>query len=85
MQTQPKLKVSYGRMPESNGKNNWTVILYREGDFFGGYTVSRSEYPDRERYEADCLRYLIGEIDKRPCILDYDGDLVSEPFEWRNE
>ena len=29
------------------------------------------------RYEADRLRYLIGESDKRPCIIDYDANAHS--------
>ena len=65
-------------MPESNGKKNWTAILYRknQGGFLGGigdgYTIDRSEYPDRVRYEADRVRYLIGEVKEPPFILDYD-------------
>ena len=26
------LKVWYGSMPESNGKTNWTAILYKDDD-----------------------------------------------------
>lgn len=72
----PTLAVWYGSMPESNGKSNWTAILYRKDDGLGGgvnITLDRSEYPDRVRYEADRVRYLIGEIDKEPWILDYDA------------
>lgn len=78
-----KLSVFYGKMPESNGKSNWTAILYRknEGELFGGIgdgiTIERSEYPDRVRYEADRLRYLIGDINEKPSILDYDGNKHS--------
>jgi hypothetical protein len=71
-----KLTVWYGSMPESNGKTNWTAILHR-GDISEGITLDRSEHPDRVRYEADRVRYLIGEIDKKPCILDYDADKHS--------
>lgn len=78
------LTVWYGSMPESNGKTNWTAILYRkggEGSLIGalskGITISRSEYPDRVRYEADCMRHLIGELEEAPDILAYDTDLHS--------
>lgn len=77
------LAVWYGSMPESNGKTNWTAILYRKnpGGFLGGigdgYTIARSEYPDRVRYEADRVRHLIGELKEPPFILDYDYDKHS--------
>jgi hypothetical protein len=70
------LTVWYGSMPESNGKSNWTAILHR-GDISDGFTIDRSEYPDRVRYEADRVRWLIGETAKEPCILDYDADKHS--------
>lgn len=80
----PELAVWYGKMPESNGKSNWTAILYRkggEGSFMGrlseGITIDRSEYEDRVRYEADRMRYLIGELDQEPDILAYDENLHS--------
>jgi hypothetical protein len=79
----PSLAVWYGAMPESNGKSNWTAILYRKSDGpFGGahVTIDRSEYPDRVRYEADRVRFLIGELEKEPFILDYDADKVEAPF-----
>ena len=72
----PKLEVWYGSMPESNGKTNWTAILHA-GDISKGYTIDQSEYPDRVRYEADRMRWLIGEIEKAPLILDYDADKHS--------
>jgi hypothetical protein len=71
-----KLQVMYGPMPESNGKTNWTAILHK-GDLAEGHTIDRSEYPDRVRYAADCVRYLIGELQDRPWILDYDADKHS--------
>jgi len=76
------LAVWYGSMPESNGRKNWTAILYRKGEvvFDGPHiTIDRSEYPDRVRYEADRVRYLIGEIDEEPWILDYDADKCDAP------
>lgn len=87
-QAQPELTVWFGSMPESCGRENWTVMLRRKSapegadpherhTLLGGYTVCRSEYKDRMRYEADRLRFLLGEIDKAPWILDYDADLHS--------
>lgn len=78
----PELTVWLGPMPESNGKSNFTAILMRKGadlleGVTGGITIERSEYPDRVRYEADRMRYLIGELDVEPCILDYDPDKHS--------
>uniref|UniRef100_A0AAU6W3U7 Uncharacterized protein n=1 Tax=Pseudomonas phage Cygsa01 TaxID=3138529 RepID=A0AAU6W3U7_9VIRU len=77
----PELTVWEGAMPESNGKSNFTAILMRKGsklwDEDVAITIDRSEYPDRVRYEADRMRYLIGEIDKEPCIIDYDSELHS--------
>lgn len=79
---QPALTVWEGAMPESNGKYNFTAVLMRKGaDLFdgisGGMTISRSEYPDRVRYEADCVRWLIGELKEEPCIVDYDAEKHS--------
>ncbi len=71
------LTVWSGSMPESNGKSNFTAILHR-GDLSKGHTIDRSEYPDRVRYEADRVRWLIGETDKEPWILDYDADKRSD-------
>lgn len=74
------LKVWCGPMPESNGKQNWTVVLYRKGDplFKGPHDcVYVSEYPDRARYEADRLRFIIGERADEPDITAYDSELHS--------
>lgn len=65
------LTVWYGKMPESCGRTNWTAILRGNGE---DYTIDRSEYPDRVRYAADCVRNIIGDLPKKPFILDYDGD-----------
>lgn len=74
----PELTVWYGAMPETNGKTNWTAILHRKGECIStGITIDRSEYPDRTRYEADRMRYLIGEISEKPDILAYDADAHS--------
>jgi hypothetical protein len=73
-----KLTVWENAMPESNGKSNFTAILMRKGgELHEGITIARSEYPDRVRYEADRVRYLIGEIADEPFILDYDSDKHS--------
>lgn len=72
-----ELTVWYGSMPESNGKTNWTALLHRKGNLFGGITIDRSEYQDRVRYEADRMRHMIGELEEEPCILDYDPELHS--------
>ena len=74
----PRLKVWSAAMPESNGKSNFTAILMREGgDICDGFTIARSKYPDRVRYEADCVRWLIGELPEKPFILDYDANKHS--------
>jgi len=72
------LTVWFGSMPESNGKQNWTAILHK-GDITEGFTLARSEYHDRVRYDADSVRYLIGEIETEPSILNYDGELIAAP------
>lgn len=78
-----QLAVWFGSMPESNGKVNWTAILYRKetntflSDLGDGYTLARSEYTDRVRYEADRVRFLIGELATPPWILDYDSELKA--------
>ena len=74
-----ELAVYFDCMPESNGQRNWTVMLYRKGgSVFDGLSFVRSEYYDRARYEADCLRFLIGELAEEPDILAYD-DKITEP------
>lgn len=80
----PELDVFFESMPESNGKRNWTVMLHRKGEtgfdlFEDGLTYERSEYYDRARYEADRLRYLLGQIDVRPEITDYDPNIFEKP------
>jgi hypothetical protein len=79
----PILTVWEGPMPESNGKSNFTAILMRKGggtflqEMTNGFTIARSEYPDRVRYEADCVRWLIGELAEEPDMLAYDADKHS--------
>ena len=79
-QQTPMLTVWNGPMPESNGASNFTATLMRKGASMfdtNSYTFSRSEYPDRVRYEADCMRFLIGELAVEPFILDYDSEKHS--------
>ncbi len=76
----PLLTVWYGKMPESNGRENWTATIRRVNptDKWGQeFCFARSEYPDRVRYEADRMRWIIGELAERPDILAYDADLHS--------
>lgn len=77
----PELSVWEGAMPESNGKSNFTAVLHRKDAegfdiFTDGFTISRSEYPDRVRYEADKVRWIIGQRENRPELWDegYDFD-----------
>lgn len=70
------LTVWYGSMPESNGRQNWTACLRRThptDKWSQEFCFARSEYPDRVRYEADRMRWLIGETAERPDILAYDA------------
>lgn len=74
----PELTAWYGPMPESIGKTNWTAMLHRKGQHpWEGITIDCSEYPDRTLYEADRMRYLIGELAEDPDILAYDADKHS--------
>lgn len=78
------LKVWVGEMPETNGKTNYTAILYTD-DIMDGITIDRSEYPDRVRYEADRFLHMIGQRAEKPCITDYDTDKHSGykgPKQW---
>lgn len=78
-----KLKVWFGPLPESNGQTNWTAILYKDNggrfDFTNGFTLAQSEYKDRVRYDADCVRHILGELADQPDILAYDSELM-EPY-----
>lgn len=78
------LTVWEGPMPESNGKSNFTAVLHRKDSegfdiFTDGFQFARSEYPDRVRYEADFMRWLIGERETKPDLWDdcYDMDKHS--------
>lgn len=87
---QPKLKVWLTKFPESNGKTNWTALLVREEKWdglvgnCGGISLARGELWNRVAYEAECAKYLLGQRDTEPYILDY-GDDIKTPEEWKGE
>ena len=88
---QPRLTVKLRSFPESNGKRNWTALLVREDETWdgligncGGITVDRGEFWNRVAYKAERARFLIGERDTEPHILDY-GDDIQTPDEWAGE
>ena len=87
---QPRLKVRVTAFPESNGKQNWTALLVRADKWdglvgnCGGISLARGEMWNRVAYEAECARFLIGERDTEPFILDY-GDDIKTPEEWKGE
>lgn len=87
---QPLLTVRLQSFPESNGKRNWTALLVRTEPWdrlignCGGITVARGELWNRVAYEAERTRFLIGERDTEPFILDY-GDDICTPEEWAGE
>lgn len=87
---QPQLKVRLTAFPESNGKQNWTALLVRSEPWgglvgnCGGISLARGELWNRVAYEAECARFLIGERDTEPCILDYAKD-IKTPDEWAGE
>jgi hypothetical protein len=88
--TQPRLTVRVQSFPESNGKRNWTALLVRVDAWdglignCGGITIERGELWNRVAYEAERAKYLIGERDTEPFILDY-GDDICTPEEWAGE
>jgi hypothetical protein len=87
---QPRLTVSLTSFPESDGKRNWTALLVRTEPFdglvgnCGGISLARGELWNRVAWEAECARFLIGERDTEPYILDY-GDDIETPEEWAGE
>jgi hypothetical protein len=87
---QPRLTVRLTSFPESNGKRNWTALLVRVDPFdglvgnCGGISLARGELWNRVAWEAECARFLIGERDTEPFILDY-GDDIETPEEWSGE
>ena len=88
---QPRLKVCITAFPESNGKQNWTALLVRTDKWgeglagnCGGISLARGELWNRVAYAAECARFLIGERDTEPFILDF-GDDIKTPEEWKGE
>ncbi len=87
---QPKLTVKILSFPESNGKRNWTALLVRVDGLdglvgnCGGITIDRGECWNRVAYAAECARFLLGERDTEPHILDYGTD-IKTPEEWSGE
>lgn len=87
---QPRLTVRLTSFPESNGKRNWTALLVRADKWdglignCGGISLARGELWNRVAWEAECAKFLIGERDTEPFILDY-GDDISTPKEWAGE
>jgi len=86
----PRLTVRLQSFPESNGKRNWTALLVRVEQWdglvgsCGGIVVDRGEFWNRVAYEAERAKFLIGERDTEPFILDY-GDDICTPEEWAGE
>jgi len=89
-QSQPRLTVRLTSFPESNGKRNWTAMFSRTEPFdglvgsSGGITIARGEYWNRVAFEAERAKFLIGERDTEPYILDY-GEDIQTPQEWAGE
>ena len=87
---QPRLTVRLQSFPESNGKRNWTALLVRVDAWdglignCGGITIDRGEFWNRVAYEAERAKFLIGERDTEPFILDY-GDDITTPDQWAGE
>lgn len=87
---QPRLTVRLASFPESNGKRNWTALLVRADKWdglvgsCGGISLACGELWNRVAYEAERARFLIGERDTEPFILDY-GDDIKTPEEWKGE
>lgn len=90
MTTQPTLTVVIRSYPESNGKRNWTALLVRTEPLDGlvgtggGIVIDRGEYWNRVAYAAERARFLIGERDTEPFILDY-GDDITTSDQWNGE
>ena len=57
-----KVRLWFGSMPESNGKKNYTAILYfRKSGLLSGptFTLERSEFENRVRWSADYLQWML--------------------------
>ncbi len=87
---QPRLTVRLTSFPESNGKRNWTALLVRVDAWgglvgnCGGISLASGELWNRVAYGAERARFLIGERDTEPRILDYVDD-IETPEQWAGE
>lgn len=78
-----ELKVVLFKMPESNGKNNWQAYFKRKNDTelkglvgsMGGICISWGEQWNRVAYEAERARFLIGERNTEPDLMQYGSDV----------
>lgn len=90
LEERPKLTVRLTSFPESNGKRNWTALLVRVDEWdglignCGGISLARGELWNRVAWAAEEARFLIGERDIEPFILDYGND-IKTPEEWNGE
>lgn len=85
-----ELTVIVRQYPESNGRRNWTAMFVRKEKFDGlignggGITIERGEHWNRVAYAAERARFLLGERNTEPFILDYGVDIPT-PEGWRGE
>lgn len=84
-----ELKVVLFKIPESNGKRNWQAYFKRKDDptfkglvgSLGGICISWGECWNRVAYEAERVRFLLGERTTEPSLQEY-GDDVNTPEDW---
>ena len=90
LKVKPRLTVKLCSFPESNGRRNWTAMITRDRPWSGllgncgGGTIDRGEYWNRIAYAAEQARFLLGERDTEPHILDYSTD-IDTPDQWSGE
>lgn len=88
--SQSRLTVRLCSFSESNGKRNWTAMFVRVDEWHGlvgncgGITIEQGEYWNRVAYHAEQAKFLLGERDTEPFILDYAED-IQTPEEWKGE
>lgn len=88
---QPELIVVLVSFPETNGKKNWTAQFRRADKTWkglpgncGGITFSAGEYWNRVAYDFERARYLLGQRELEPSIIDFAKDITS-PDEFEGE
>ncbi|ASD50433.1 hypothetical protein FDI24_gp152 [Acidovorax phage ACP17] len=87
---QPGLTVRVVSRPESNGKRNWYADIVRSEPWkglagtAGGVSIAHGELWNRVAYAAERARFLLGERDTEPYILDYSED-IQTPEGWKGE